>query len=140
MKPVVLILFGFLLAAGTAFGQQKATIAADSTAYDFGDIVEKDGKVSHTFRIENTGDAPLVITNVIAACGCTEPEWTKSPIAAGKTGKVTVTYNPDKRPGAFEKTIRVYSNGSEGSFILTIKGNVVDRLPAKNVVRKKDSK
>lgn len=124
MKQVIFIFMAILLATGIASAQQKAVIAAEQTSYDFGTIKEADGKVSHTFQIKNEGNMPLVITRVIASCGCTTPEWTKEPIAQGKTGDIKVTYDPAGRPGPFTKTISVYSNGKTGSFILTIRGNV----------------
>lgn len=124
MKQLVLILFSILLATGMATAEKKAVISSDNAVHDFGTITEKEGKVSHTFIIKNTGDAPLVITRVIASCGCTTPEWTKAPIAPGKSGEVKVTYNPAGRPGNFSKTISIYSNGKEGSYIMTIKGKV----------------
>ena len=104
--------------------EKKAIISAKETTFDFGEFKEADGKVSHTFLIKNIGTSPLVLTRVIASCGCTTPEWTKEPIAPGKTGDVKITYNPKNRPGTFAKSISVYSNGKRGSFILTIKGKV----------------
>ena len=115
-----------LLTIGTAFAQGKAVISAEETLYDFGTIKEADGNVSHTFIISNTGDKPLVITRVIASCGCTTPEWPKAPIAPGQKGEIKVTFNPDGRPGPFAKTISVYSNGKKGSFILNIRGEVTE--------------
>lgn len=124
MKQVIFIFMAILLATGIASAQQKAVISAEQTSYDFGTIKEADGKVSHTFQIKNDGNMPLVITRVIASCGCTTPEWTKEPIAPGKTGDIKVTYDPSGRPGPFTKTISVYSNVKTGSFILTIRGEV----------------
>lgn len=124
MKQVIFIFMAILLATGIASAQQKAVISAEQTSHDFGTIKEADGKVSHTFQIKNEGNMPLVITRVIASCGCTTPEWTKEPIAPGKTGDIKVTYDPAGRPGPFAKTISVYSNGKTGSFILTIRGDV----------------
>jgi Protein of unknown function (DUF1573). len=124
MKQIIFIFMAILLATGMATAQQKAIISVDNTSHDFGVIKEADGKVSHTFKITNTGDAPLVITRVIASCGCTTPEWTKEPIAPGKTGEVKITYDPKDRPGPFTKSISVYSNGKTGSYILTIRGDV----------------
>lgn len=124
MKQIIFIFMAILLATGMASAQKKAVISAEVTAHDFGDIKEADGKVSHTFVIQNKGEAPLVLTRVIASCGCTTPEWTKEPIAPGKTGDIKVTYNPAGRPGSFAKTISVYSNGKTGSYVLTIRGNV----------------
>lgn len=122
MKQIIFICLAILLGTGAASAQ--AVISAENATHDFGAIKEADGKVAHTYTISNTGDAPLVITRVIASCGCTTPEWTKEPIAAGKTGSITITFDPAHRPGPFAKTISVYSNGKTGSFILTIRGEV----------------
>ena len=124
MKRIIFILMAILLATGLASAQKKAVISAEETSFDFGTIKEANGNVSHTFQIKNIGDSPLVLTRVIASCGCTTPEWTKEPIEPGTTGDVTITYNPKNRPGPFVKTISVYSNGKTGSFILTIRGEV----------------
>ncbi|MDD2437645.1 MAG: DUF1573 domain-containing protein [Massilibacteroides sp.] len=117
-------MMSLLLITGSAFAQEKAVIAAEEVTYDFGAIQEDNGTVIHTFKISNKGDAPLVITRVIASCGCTTPDWTKEPIAPGKKGEVKITFNPKGRPGPFVKTISVYSNGKTGSFVLTIRGDV----------------
>lgn len=122
MKQIIFICLAILLGTGAASAQ--AVISSEQATHDFGEIKEADGKIAHTFTISNTGDAPLVITRVIASCGCTTPEWTKEPIAAGKTGSITITFDPANRPGPFAKTISVYSNGKTGSFILTIRGEV----------------
>ena len=107
--------------------QNKAQIEAQELVYNFGTIAEAAGLASHTFVVTNKGDAPLVITRVTASCGCTRPEWTKEPIAPGKTGVVKVTYNPKGRPGPFYKTVSIYSNGKKGSSSLAIKGNVTPK-------------
>ncbi|MCD8193568.1 MAG: DUF1573 domain-containing protein [Tannerellaceae bacterium] len=126
MKQVIFIFMALLLATGSAFSQQDggAVISADVTTHDFGEINEKDGKVTHSFTVKNEGNAPLIITRVIASCGCTTPEWTKEPIAPGKEGTIKGTFDPLNRPGPFAKTISVYSNGKKGSFIFTIRGDV----------------
>jgi hypothetical protein len=121
-----------LLTSGMVYAQQKeaAITVVDSTMYDFGDISEADGPVSHTFTILNNGELPLVIQRVVASCGCTTPEWTKEPIAPGKTGEVKVTYDPKGRPNKFTKPVTIYYNkesGSTGSYTLTIKGNVIPK-------------
>jgi len=128
MRQVVFMLMALMLVTGMATAQEKkAVIAVDNAVHDFGKFKEADGNVTHTFVITNQGDAPLVITRVIASCGCTTPVWTKEPVAPGKTGKIDVTYNPVNRPGPFSKTISVYSNGKVGSFILSIRGEVTGK-------------
>ena len=124
MKQIIFIFMAILLATGIASAQNKAVISADETSFDFGTIKEANGNVSHTFKIKNTGEAPLVLTRVIASCGCTTPEWTKEPIAPGKKAQIKVTFDPAGRPGTFTKNISVYSNGKTGSFIMNIRGEV----------------
>ena len=129
MKRILYVFAFILLTAGVVSAQNKeASIAVVGDAVcDFGDIKEADGPVTHVFKIKNEGGTPLVITKVVASCGCTTPDWTKEPIAKGGTGEIKVTYDPTSRPGAFTKTISVYSNGKTGSYILTIKGQVIPK-------------
>ena len=63
----------------------------DKRVHDFGTILEKNGKVSHTFTFTNTGIVPVVISDVNAWCGCTTAEFTKTPVMPGKTAEVKVT-------------------------------------------------
>jgi hypothetical protein len=125
MKQIIFVFMAvLLLTTGTALAQEEASIAVTENSFDFGDIKEADGKVSHAFTVKNDGNMPLVITRVIASCGCTSPDWTKEPIAPGKTGEVMVTFDPKSRPGPFAKTVSIYSNGKKGSYAITIRGNV----------------
>ncbi len=125
MKRIIYLLSILILSISATYAQQKqAVLSTKESTFDFGEINEADGKVSHTFIIENKGNSPLILTRVIASCGCTTPEWPKEPIAPGKTANVKITYNPANRPGVFAKSISIYSNGKRGSYILTIKGKV----------------
>lgn len=103
------------------------TISFEKSTHDFGKIKEADGKATYTFTFTNQGKEPLVINRVQASCGCTTPEWTKEPIAPGKKGTITATYNPTNRPGAFNKAITVHSSGSTDPVRLFIKGDVIPK-------------
>ena len=126
MKKLGFILGALLLFVGVIVAQngKGAVITSSAPECDFGIIKEANGKVSHTFVIRNTVDVPLVITRVATPCACTTPEYSREPIAPGKDGKITVTYNPAGRPGPFYKNIAIYSNGKDGAFTLRIKGTV----------------
>ncbi len=121
LLTVVMAIFAVSLYAQN----KKANIEVPKSEHNFGTIKEADGKVSHEFEIKNTGDAPLVITRVISSCGCTTPTYSKEPIAPGKSGSITVTYDPAGRVYPFVKTVSIYSNGKEGPAVITIKGEVV---------------
>lgn len=127
MKQIVFVLIGFLILSGTVTAQNKAVIYADEVSFDFGTIAEEAGLATHIFAVKNTGNTPLVITRVTVSCGCTTPGWTKAPIAPGKTGEVSITYDPKGRPGPFSKTASVYSNGKEGPYTLAVRGNVTPK-------------
>jgi hypothetical protein len=93
------------------------------TTHNFGKI-EQGKPVSHEFLFTNTGSTPLVISNVRGSCGCTVTDYTKEPIAPGKTGNVKATFNA-AAAGAFNKSIRVTANVEGANETLFIKGEVV---------------
>lgn len=106
---------------------QDPVITFTKTEHDFGKINEADGRVSTVFEFKNEGMAPLILSNVRASCGCTTPTWTKEPIEPGQTGSITVTYNPNGRPGRFQKTVTITSNATEPTKRVYIKGEVIPK-------------
>jgi len=69
-----------------------------------------------------------VIQDVQASCGCTTPEWSKEPILPGKSGFINVSYNPEQRPGVFDKSITVSANVPKTIRVLTISGEVIPKV------------
>jgi len=120
------------LVSFTLLVAQKPVIAFEKNSHDFGKINEDDGKATIVFNFTNKGNAPMVVSRVQASCGCTTPTWTKEPIEPGKKGTITVAYNPLGRPGAFTKTISVYSNAVEELVNLTIRGEVIPKPTSEN--------
>lgn len=94
-----------------------------ATIHDFGKI-DQGKPVVHEFTFTNTGSTPLVISNVRGSCGCTVTDYTKEPVAPGKTGIVKSTFNA-AAAGAFNKSIRVTANVEGAAETLFIKGEVV---------------
>ena len=50
----------------------------ETTHIDIGRINEDDAPIESTFRWENTGDKPLVVTRVETTCGCARPDYERS--------------------------------------------------------------
>ena len=119
MKKSFVILF-LLCGTFTLIAQQKVEIRFETTEYDFGNIREEDGKVSHVFKFRNEGTAPFTIKMVTASCGCTTPEWTKNPIPPKGYGAIAVTYNAEGRPGPFNKGVTVIIGSSSGDITETL--------------------
>ncbi len=135
MKKLFLISICFLLTSSLAWAQSNSLAPQgsqktsgpvakwDREAYDFGEIPQG-VPVSTTFKITNTGSAPLIISQVKPSCGCTTPSYTKEPIMPGKSGTVKAQYNA-ANAGAFNKSITVTTNSAEKpTILLYIKGTV----------------
>jgi hypothetical protein len=104
----------------------QGVLTFESTNHDFGKVPEGT-MATYEFKFKNTGNQPIVIANAQASCGCTTPEWTKAPVAPGKSGIIKAVYNSAGRPGVFAKTVTVISNAAEGSKVLSLKGTVLTK-------------
>lgn len=124
MKKSVIIVLSMLLGSAV-YGQPKMELSGGE--HDFGKFKEEAGRQTYNFAVRNTGDAPLVIQNVAASCGCTTPDWTRNPIPPKGTGMITAIYDPANRPGVFNKTLTVYTNSKPEVVVLVIKGEVIPR-------------
>jgi len=100
-----------------------STIAWKAETIDVGQIPQGTPKAI-VYEFKNTGKTAVVITNVQGSCGCTATDYTKEPIQAGKSGKVTATYNAANK-GAFTKTVTVTTSAETAPKILTLKGTVI---------------
>ncbi|HOB27499.1 MAG TPA: DUF1573 domain-containing protein [Bacteroidales bacterium] len=116
---VILIFVSQLSMAQTTNGP---IIKFDKQSYNFGEITQG-AKAEVDFIFTNTGNEPLILSNVRSSCGCTVPKWTNEPVKPGEQGKITVKYDSN-RIGSFSKQITVSSNANNGNVILLITGKV----------------
>lgn len=92
---------------------ELTTVAFDTEEHSFGTIAEGE-KVSYKFTFTNTGDKHLTLIDVKPSCGCTTPEWTKTPVAPGEKGFVKVEFDSKGKPGVNNKSVDVRMNTAEG--------------------------
>jgi hypothetical protein len=102
--------------------------------FDFGTIKEGD-VVKHTFTFKNTGNKPLVVSAVNVTCGCTTPDWTKTPVEPGKTGFIVAQFNSTGKPGQNHKVITVVSNSATGNVPLSFTATATPRETATSSVK-----
>ena len=119
-----LLTLSFILFSFFNSFSQKSEIVFETPEYNFGDIQENKGKVSHKFSFTNNGKESIKILTVKPSCGCTTPNWSKDEIKPGKKGFIIAEYNPKGRPGVFRKSLSVITNDNRRSLIF-IKGKVV---------------
>jgi len=96
----------------------------DQENHDFGQV-KQDSKNEFTFRFQNTGDNPLVISNAKGSCGCTVPDYPKEPVAPGEFATIDVVYSPGSQKGNQKKTVTVTANTEPNNTILTIAADVL---------------
>jgi len=109
----------------------------ETLVVNYGDI-DKGSDPLRVFRFTNTGIEPLVIKHAKGSCGCTVPEYPKAPIMPGETGEIKVRYDTN-RMGSFTKTISLSTNINEENIVLTIKGNVHEKIEEGSVPAKENS-
>lgn len=125
MKKILFLVTLLIMGINFAFAEGTAEIKFDKKTHDFGKFSEENAEVSCEFKFTNIGDAPLVIHQAVASCGCTIPECTQEPIMPGKTGVIKVTYNGKGRyPGHFKKSITVRTNAKTEMVRLYIEGDM----------------
>jgi len=110
-------------ADGEVDTENVAKMEFEETAYDFG-TVKKGTKVSHTYKFENTGKVPLIITDARSTCGCTVPTYPKKPIAPGKGGKIKVVFDTTNFSDRQGKPVTITANTYPNKTELMIKGNI----------------
>lgn len=102
----------------------------ETTDHDFGTISEGQ-KVVHTYNLKNTGQAPMIIQSAQPSCGCTAPDWTKTPIPVGGTGFVKAEFDSNGKPGIQNKTITVTANTWPKTTTLRFKAMVTPKSEMK---------
>jgi hypothetical protein len=108
---------------------QFAVMTFQEEEHDFGTIKQGD-KVSTDFQFKNTGEADLIITSARGSCGCTVPDYPKTPIKPGETGNIKVSFDSKGKQGKTSKTVTILCNTQEGNKILKINANI--EVPQKN--------
>jgi hypothetical protein len=95
------------------------------------DSIQKFGKVTDgekvqiSFHFKNTGNKPLIISNVTAGCGCTIPEKPEAPIAPGQEGRIKAEFNSEGRVGQVTKNLTVTCNTAIQNYTLLFEGEVI---------------
>lgn len=109
--------------ASPVSNQPSTSIALAESNFDFGNI-KKGNKVEHVYEITNTGNNPLVISEVKPGCGCTAPDFTKEPILPGKKGKITLHFDSTNFDGNVQKYADVFANVEKSPIRLTFTANI----------------
>ena len=138
MKKIIILtvalIFGGIFSANAQWGKTSGTLSSNDTkeeikfekrTIDLGKIRQY-GIYDVTFKLTNTGSKPIIITQAKGTCGCTQIDYPKRPISAGKTVKINVSYEAEEL-GKFFKTVTLTMNIEDSSQKVFIKGEVVKK-------------
>ena len=127
MKTVkALLTLSALVACSFIYAQDEPTSAMvfETYEWDFGDIEEADGPVSHTFRFVNISNNPIEIANIATSCGCTTVQYSTEPVRGGEEGEITVMFDPSRTDGRVLREVEVLTRDRRNYAYLTISANV----------------
>lgn len=102
---------------------KEAAITFDKVEHDFGTILQGE-VVSYSFHFTNSGNAPLLISNVNTSCGCTVGDFPRDPIAPGKDGVIKATYDSKGHHGFQSRWLTVVANTNPNQTKLRLKATV----------------
>ncbi|MFM2138935.1 MAG: hypothetical protein RJA57_1242 [Bacteroidota bacterium] len=124
MKKILVLTMATVFALG-AQAQNKADemIKMNAEKHDFGKIVQNT-PVNYAFEIKNISNAPVVVENSWASCGCTTPERIVDPILPGTSAKLKVQYNA-AAVGVFTKDVYIKIAGVDQPKTVQITGEVL---------------
>ena len=125
MKKLLFSFMAFTFATAIFAQKKAADVAKLSTeTFDFGKIKQSVPAVA-TFIVTNISSEPLIIEQANPTCGCTISDYTKAPIAPGKTGYIKATYNASSL-GGIHKTLTVKFAGVDEIKQINLAGEVME--------------
>ena len=121
----ILLSVAVLTLTSAVFAQKKVADVAkfNTETIEMGKL-KQGTPTKGTFIVTNIGKEPLIIEQANPTCGCTISDYTKEPIAPGKTGVINATYNA-ANAGHFDKHLTVKFAGVDEVKSITLTGDVV---------------
>lgn len=122
MLLLLILLFPIESGAQTPKG---ADIEFQTNVIDLGELSQEDDKQIVRLVYTNTGDVPLVVTEVRTSCSCTTVKHDRGKLLPGERAAITITMDPAKAPeGSFYRVLKVYSTASSGVKHITLKAEI----------------
>ncbi|AEA45409.1 DUF1573 domain-containing protein [Fluviicola taffensis] len=82
--------------------------------------------IQANFVVENTGEYPLVLSDVTPSCSCTISDWSKDPIPPGEKGFVKANVNTEAlSAGLVTKGVTILSNTTPARTKVVIQATVI---------------
>lgn len=110
---------------GLLAAQNPPEITFSQTRINCGSFPISDGEHTFVFHYKNTGESPLIISQLSPTCSCVIPAFSTDPLAPGDSTSFTVRYKAP-HTGNFSQMVTVFSNGVKPILRVYIRGNVTE--------------
>lgn len=132
MKKRLTGLLGLLFIVGSALafpGSEGPALTFENDGINYGTVyVDEMPETKHDIAFTNTGDQPLILSNVRACCGTRVTGWPRDPIMPGEKGTISIEFRLAPRPQNISRTVTVTSNNNNSpTQIFRITGTVIER-------------
>lgn len=129
MRRIVLLILAVVGIAHKAYLYANEPKGADiefvEKIVDLGTLAQDDDKQHVRLSFRNSGDVPLVITEVRTSCSCTTIKYDRKPVQPGESGVLNITVDPKKAPkGNFYRVLQVHSTAHSGVQNITLKAEI----------------
>ena len=116
-----------LLAFSPLYAEEPkgADIEFKEKVIDLGLLAQDDDKQELRVSFRNTGDVPLVVTEVRTTCSCTTIQHDRKKVMPSERGVLNITMDPSKAPvGSFYRVLQVFSTATNGVQHITLKAEI----------------
>jgi hypothetical protein len=118
----VLVLFACRQEQKVEVGQK--TTMEITPEFNAGTVIKGEIIKAH-FKVENTGDYPLVFGEVRGSCSCTVAEKPEEPIQPGETTEIIAEVNTENLSSKkIVKSVTILANTEPSLTVVTIKGTL----------------
>ena len=118
----IVLLAMFSVPMLSAQEHKGADIEFQSSVVDLGVVAQEGGKQMVRLSFTNTGDVPLVVTEVRTSCSCMSVSYERKRVEPSERGVITVTLDPSKAPkGQYYRVMQIFSTATSGVKRITVK-------------------
>jgi Protein of unknown function (DUF1573) len=115
----------FFISVNGQTQNNKAYIKFKKPKYNFGFVREEGRIIKMEYSFENTGNEPLIISEIITTCGCTVADFPHYPVKQGEWGTILLTFDTTGKYDRQDRVVEVISNASNSPQNLRFKGVVL---------------
>ena len=122
-------LLTILVMVAYASEKKGPELTFENSRHDYGTVYVDDmPETKLAINFSNTGDEPLILSNVRACCGTRVTQWPREPILPGDEGTINIEFRLAPRAQRISRSVTVtYNNEEKPTERFRITGQVVER-------------